>query len=201
MKKIQVLSVFVAVLAFSAMAAANASAANWFKGAEEVKTTQSADAHGELVLHHTGGLAGTILILCTFLTHGTVGAAGKDETTKVLGLKEELDVIECIVHTGNGLCAAGTKVTVSAKSLPWATQLSTGTPITDTVTGSGAEAGYSTTCNGISIECKHNEVANFKSNGTNGAIFEDPGTGKANCSDGGTGTILGTVEVLGFTVK
>ena len=201
MRTLRISVALIAVVACSAMIATSASAAGWFRGSEEIRTTESVDWHGELVFHHTGGFAGSVLILCTVLSHGTVGASGKDELTKFLGLNNQLDNWPCVVHTGNGLCAAGTNITVSAKGLPWATQLSTGTPITDAATGTGGEVGYSTTCNGITIECRHNEVLNFSSNGTNGAIFEDPGTGKASCSDGGTGTLLGKMEVLGFTVK
>jgi len=203
MKKVKILGVLVAALAFSAIAVAGASATLWLKNGVSLTKEEPADAHGELVLHHTGGFGGTILILCTGLTHGFVGPGAKDKTTSVEGLNKELNTVECLVHTGNLGCPAGTKVSVKADGLPWETELLlNGTLTEDDLVGTGGvETGYTTTCNGISIKCDKNEKSHFASNLANGALFEFLGTNEAACSDGGKGTILGMGEVLGFTVS
>jgi hypothetical protein len=200
-KKFQILGAFAAVLAFSALTVASASATLWLIGGKSLMVRTLVDAHGELTLSHTGGLAGTLRILCSFLLHGFVGPTTKDEVTDVLGLKGELNKLTCLVHTGNLLCSAGTLILMTAAHLPWLTELKlVGTETVDEMKGTGGETGFSTECNGTSIECSKNETFKFDENLANGALFLAKGLA-ATCTDGGTGTLSGMVEVLGATVS
>jgi hypothetical protein len=201
MKKLQVLSVFVAVLAFSALAVASASATLWLEAGKSVTANKSVDSHGTLELRHTGGLFGNSVVLCSALTHGTVGPNGVDETTSILDLaghSAPKEKITCQLESG--FCPGLVLVTVNG--LPWKTQLVlNGTTTEDTVTGTGSEAGYTTECGGLKVTCNKNEKAVFTKNGANGAVLEDLGTSTASCSDGGTGTVKGSTELLGMTVS
>jgi hypothetical protein len=201
MRKFKILGAFVAVLAFSALTVASASATLWLIGGKSLTVRTLVDTHGELALHHTGGLAGTFTILCSDLAHGFVGPAAKDEVTSILGLKGELNKITCLVHTGNVLCAAGTLILMTTTHLPLLTELKlVGTETVDETKGTGGETGFSTECNSTGIECTKNETFKFDENLANGALFLAKGLATA-CTDGGTGTLSGMVEVLGATVS
>jgi len=200
-KKFQILGAFVAVLAFSALTVASASATLWLMGGKSLTVKTLVDTHGELAWHHTGGLGGTLVLLCSFLLHGFVGPGAKDEVTDILGLNGELNKLTCLVHTGNSLCPAGTLILMTAVRLPWLTELKlVGTETVDEMKGTGGETGFSTECKGISIECTKNETFKFDENLANGALFLAKGLA-ASCSDGGTGTASGMIEVLGATVS
>jgi len=201
MRKFQILGAFAAVLAFSALTVASASATLWLIGGKSLTSRVLADTHGELELRHTGGLGGTITILCSGLAHGWVGTGAKDEVTSILGLKGELNKLTCLAHTGNSLCPAGTLVLVTALGLPWLTELKlVGSETIDEAKGTAEETGYSTECKGISIGCQKNETFKFDENLANGALFLANGVA-APCSDGGTGKLVGMAEVLGATVS
>lgn len=200
-RKFRGLRVCVAVLAFSGLTVASASATLWLISGKSLTMKTSADVHGELTLHHSGGLAGTLSILCSGLRHGTVGPTTKGETTDLLGLNGELNKLTCLVHTGNALCPAGTLILMTAVHLPWLGELKLiGTETIAEAKGTGGETGYSTECKGVSVECARNESFTFDENLANGALFLAKGT-TGSCTDGGTTKASGMVEVLGATVS
>jgi hypothetical protein len=200
MRKIQILGAFAAVLAFSALAVASASATLWLKAGASLSAETAANTHGILILHHTGGLAGSLLIECDGLFVGKVGPGALDLVELVENLSgTEQDLISCKVTSGNIFCPTGTLVSVHAVGLPWHTLLvlEAGVTFDEFLTG-----GYEVLCNGNKVECKGANKAKFIKNAANGAEFEFQGTIKNGCNDpGGEGTILGKGEVLGFTVS
>lgn len=221
MRKIQIVLLAVsAMFALSAVLASSAFAAHeWLNLQGNAPGSGGAPvlSDGTILLHHKppallGG--GSILISCTGQFHGLVFPLGKDEITDVLGLlsgsstlPEWLNLAHCeVLSSTNSICPAGTLVTVHAVHLPWATQLLLlGTPeaayddISETTAGKG-KPGYSTECKSISVECTENEHAKFLANQATGSEFEFTGATSASCSDGGTGTILGTGTTLDWFV-
>src|SRR5690242_12391521 len=202
MRILKIFGTFVVVAGINAAAIANASATTYLRNGVSLTAELAADWHGEVIIHHTGGFGGTELWLCTGLFHGTVGPGPKARSTEELGLNGEKNKIKCVVHTGNGLCPAGTEIEVTADGLPWSGELTLeGTLTVGNINGTGTEMGYSTTCGGISITCNRNQKNHFAENLANGALFILLGTIEASCNDGGKGTLLGMTELLGFTVS
>jgi hypothetical protein len=210
MKKIQImLLALFAMGAVSAFAASSAFAAHEWLTLAGVKVTATTESltDGLLLLHHKppailGG--GSILIHCTGQFHGTVGPAGKDTITDVLGLSGELNAVHCeVLSSTNSICPAGELVTVTPKNLPWNTQLIlSGSETLDEILSSGAgEPGYETTCKSIKVSCLQKETSKWTGNGTTGAEFEFKEAKTVSCTDGGTGTILGQGTVLDFFVS
>jgi hypothetical protein len=204
-----------AVCAFSAVAASSASAAHqWLKNGAPIVAAQLAITDGLLLLHHTGGLGGTVTVHCDGRFHGTVGPGAVDTITEVWTLTEMIEItsahpISCTVEVGKNLCPVGSLVTVwpdnlsVAGGLVWKTELQlTGTgPIFDDLTGPNNGPGFNVKCSGITILCATAlDRSQFLSNLATGAMFDFLGELKAACNDGGTSTVTGTGEVLGFTV-
>jgi hypothetical protein len=197
MKKIQTtVLALVAVLAFSALATASASAApRWLVGGSEVLLHVAASKWAKLVLVHTGGLVGAVTVECSSEFTGTVAALGEDEVASVLDLAGKT-TIECNVTTGVPLCSAGSKASVKAVHLPWKTNLLEPKPgeIRDDFLNSGAgEPGFNIICNNIGITCEGKSSSIFLRNEGGEALFEFEAKSEKSkeCSDGGSAAILG----------
>jgi hypothetical protein len=210
MRKIQILGAFIAVLAFSALAVASASATLWLVNSKSLVGTEkvAASSHGLLLLHLLKipllGGGGQVLVDCTGLFHGTVGPGAEDEITEVLGLAlSEKNIIKCKVQSStNTICVTGNEVTVQALHLPWKTLLVLEGNLTwDNFTGTGGETGYESECKGLKPVCNQNERSHFDENLANGALFLFTGERKTTCTPSGEGTVLGMGEVLGATVS
>lgn len=198
-----------AVFAFSAVAAANASAEEWLQGGKPITTAQAGLLDGLILLKHTGGLFGTSVIHCTGQFHGTFGPGSKDTITDVLGLSGELNRVHC--EFNSGACGVGALAWVTARHLPWLTKLVLpGTPagtwdeISEGETKAGTP-GYEAECPslGVKVICEHNARAKFLANGTNGAEleFKEAESLEASCNDGGKAVLSGLGEALGFTIS
>ena len=90
MRKMQILGVFIAVLMFSALAVAGASATLWLKAGESVTKNEKAASHGTIILVHEGRSLGAAKVECSGLVEGTVGAGGAGSVT----LAENLAVLK-----------------------------------------------------------------------------------------------------------
>jgi hypothetical protein len=211
-----VLLAVVAVFAFSAMAAASASAAHvWLIGGAEVKEGEEVNVliDGTIFLHHqlpaiVGG--GEITLKCTGQFHGTVNFKGLDKITSVLGLKGETSKLDCEVsQTSSTLCKLSELLLVSALHLPWHSQLLLVTiggkevVVDDLLSEAGKVPGYESECivSKIKISCEGADRSQFIKNTAGGSVFEFFGELKNGCSDGGTGTLLGSGELLGVQVS
>jgi hypothetical protein len=210
MKKIQImLLALFAMGAVSAFAASSALATHeWLNLAGAKVTTATEELYdGLFLLHHKlpailGG--GSILFHCTGQFHGTVGPAGKDAITDVLGLSGELNSVHCeVLSSTNSICPGGELVTFGMRNLPWNTQLVlSGSETLDEILSSGAgEPGYETTCKSIKVSCLSKETSKWTGNGTTGAEFEFKEAKTVSCTDGGAGTLLGQGTVLDFFVS
>lgn len=206
MRKIQILGAFVAVLAFSALAVASASATLWLNGEGlSMNEETSSTTRGTIKLEHLGNV-----ITCTGTFIGTVGGPEEihgvalDLVTLVEGLKGEKDLINCTETTVGGLfkCAnLNALVLVEPVHLPWHTLL-------ELVTGGTVDhflatnAGYTARCPlAGNITCEGLELSLFTKNGASGAEFTFSKLEKSKCSDLGEGTLTGEGTVLGFTVS
>ena len=210
MKKIQILGALIAVLAFSAMAVSSASATLWLIGGKSLTSEVLVNSHGSIILHHAGGLIGGFKVKCTGLFLGFVGAGALDKITNVEGLKKELKTVECEFTEGGNCGTTSAKVNVTAINLPWHTLLelvkdSNGqeSTIDHILEEVNKKPGYEVPCPkvGLTGNCSGLELELFTGNGTNGAIFEFKELEKNSCTDGGTGTITGTGELLGAQVS
>jgi hypothetical protein len=209
MRKTQVLLlVVVAVCVLSAYAASSTFAAHEWLDLEGAHLTKTVEALTDMLIliHHKppailGG--GEITIHCTGQLHGNVGTAGKDAVGDVLGLKGELNSIDCEVSTStNASCPAKTLVTAHAVHLPWTTQLVlNGAVIEDELFESMHHPGYNFECGRISVECTENERLKWIANSTAGAEFEFTGMSVINCTDGGPAAVLGKGTLLDFFVS
>ena len=133
MRKIHIVALaLVAVLAFSALAAASASAHEWLFKTEKIAAALVSDTSGELLLEE---MKEKTQILCNGLFEGTVGPGAVDLITLVEGLEgknvehanelnKETGWISCefIAHSP---CeeANGALATVYPVNLPWETEL------------------------------------------------------------------------------
>jgi hypothetical protein len=211
MSKIHILGAFVAVLAFSALAVASASATLWLIGGKSPTVETAVDTHGLLLLEHKkipvllGG--GEVILDCTRLSHGSIGPGALDLITEFLGLSStEKNTIKCTVSSStNTVCKVGNAATAAPENLPWHTLLLLeGTLTVDHIETSpaGKEVGWEASCNGFSTLCSRtSELIHFDSNLTNGALFLFLGTEAWACSGGGEALLKGMVEVLGATVS
>lgn len=206
----------VAVFAFSAVAAATASAeatllAEWLILGAGVTTLTSTEALGKILLEDTVFKAA---VECEGTFDGSVGPNGEDETTEVLteATKEAVTLAKPFT-TANGCkivsgCESTQPVEVAPEELPWHTLLylveSTG-KFRDLV----GKASYSVKCRILFItstdECK-NENGSFEvlasAEGAEGTGSVTPG---ANCSVGGTGAgieqFIGANHVLDLSAN
>lgn len=210
--KVRLLSVFGAVLVFSALAATNSAATLWLHNGASLLSATSANVHGTIALHHKGGIAGTITIECpTSLADGTVGPGAKDLGEKILNASGEevtsSKPLICKVTVGTQVCPVGTKVPVVPLHLPWGTELvleggATWDKLTEDPTNKKGEPAYEEECNGIKVTCTSNsQKAKFIENRSNGAVFRQTGESSASCNDGGEGFLTGEGEALGFQVS
>lgn len=147
-------TVLVAVLASSGIVAASSFAApEWLLKAAKLSTEEPSVNEGKIVIHHEGGLGGTMEIECDGKFIGTVGPGAKDKITEVQSLTGEKDLIVCTQLTSNSDCPA--KLTVHVIHLPWDTELleAAGT-ITDDILNSGAGApGFEQLC-ALAVKCE-----------------------------------------------
>jgi hypothetical protein len=212
-----VMLALIAVFACSAMAAASASAAHvWLISGAEVKEGEEVNVliDGSVMLHHqlpaiVGG--GEITVTCTGQFHGTVNFKGLDKITSVLGLKGETSKLDCEVTkvVGTTLCKEKELALVSALHLPWHTQLLLVTiggkevVVDDLLSEAGKVPGYESECivSKIKVSCEGADRSQFIKNTAGGSVFEFFGELKNGCSDGGTGTVLGSGELLGVQVS
>jgi|SRR5215831_10633926 len=129
MKRFYVIGVaLVAVLAFSALAAASASAtfllAEWLLNGVAIPAgqTDTVEIAGELLLEDKEGVAiiGHAMVLCSGIFVGTVTSESLDTVTEVLSLEKTAPPILCPVQEG---CESSTATAdVSPVGLPWETE-------------------------------------------------------------------------------
>jgi hypothetical protein len=199
MRKTKILGAFIAVLAFSALAVASASATLWLVGGESLSKATSKPSHGKIFLIHKGGSLGNAKVECDGLFIGTVGPGAEDKITLAESLTGEQDLIGGCKRI-EGFCFGAV---IHPTGLPWTTKLElVGTATWDNTLASG----YNVLCSfGVQVECKGNVKSLFEGNGTNGAKFSFKGaeSGEQSCNDGGTGTVEsnGAGELLGATVS
>jgi hypothetical protein len=137
MRKLQIVLVLFAVLAFSVVATVSASAettllAEWLFNGAAVTALLPVEMAGEFLLALLILGVEALDILCSAIFDGSVGPNGEDEITKVLNLvKEEIGSelvglpLECVVDLdmGNECGGVGTIADVWPDDLPWHTQL------------------------------------------------------------------------------
>jgi hypothetical protein len=203
MRKIQILGAFIAVLAFSMLAVASASATLWLIASKSLTAETAANSHGLIILEHKGGLIGNFKVHCTGLFLGTVGPGALDLVTGVEGLKKETGKVSCEFSEGGGCGTTGALVLVTALNLPWHTLLvlSGSSTLDHFLSETGKIPGYEVPCGALKGNCSGLELTLFTSNGANGAIFEFNKLVEASCTDGGKGTVTGKGELLGATVS
>jgi len=210
MRKIQILgAAFFAVLAFSAIGVANASAHEWLTlaGAKLTKAEPSV-TDGKLQLRATelspliGG--GEVEAECTGTFKGTVGLGAADLVELVEGPKGEKDQqIDCtIVKSTNSLCKTGELALLAPLNLDWKTELILGgTNIYDdfeTEKEGATELGYKLSCKGLENDCLLKlDRAIFLGNNAEGAVFDFLGELVSKCTSG-KGTVKGKGTVLKF---
>jgi hypothetical protein len=201
MRKFKILGVFVAVLAFSALAVASAGATQWLSGGEPITKAISAPSHGTIILVHEKGSLGKAKIRCSGLFLGTVGPGAEDSITLAESLTGEKDLIgNC--ETIEGFCFGAV---IHPVGLPWDTKLLlVGSPVktVDDI----LNAGYIVLCSfGVQVECTGTSQTEFKGNDSDGALFAQLGKagGIQACSDGGEGWVESTANglSLGVTVS
>lgn len=207
MRQLRNLGAGIGILLFSTLAVTNASATLWLENGASLSSETAAAWHGELALHFSLGFLGPFLLRCRVLFKGTVGPGALGLVSELEGPSGERNSIKCTVSkTGNCANAEGEQITVTAINLPWHAllELSGGSTIDHFLSEAGKEPGYEFPCPkifGFKDSCKGLDTTNFSRNGTNGAVFESPGTSKAPCSDGAEMSILSSLEWLGAQVS
>lgn len=205
MRKIQILGAFIAVLAFSAVAVASASAIEWLIGGKAVTVETSVKSQGTLTLKHTGGLTGEYEVECDGRFIGTVGPKAADLTTLVEGLNTgEVDKVICKFSKATKECGnAGEAVEVKPLHLPWKTELleSGGKKYDHFISTSGKEPGYEFKCPldfNLSGSCSGLTLSTFTGNSGGNSLFTFEGKeAGTECTDGGEGHVSagkGTTE-------
>ncbi|MGN6587855.1 MAG: hypothetical protein ACTHKT_10375 [Solirubrobacterales bacterium] len=184
---------FSAMLLISGLAVANASAApQWTLNGAAITKAVATSGSGTLELTDEKGFFGnTVTVSCTGTTTGTAGPGAADTTSTVT-------VTSC--KTVAGTCGSPS---ASAVNLPWKTELSTvGGVVRDTIKSDGKGApGYKVECTvGIRVSdtCTSEEgMPKVTLNTSPVPVIFDEGSGKANCTMGGTGAghVRGTVTV------
>jgi hypothetical protein len=200
MRKIQIFGAFIAVLAFSALAASNASALLlWKKNGTVLTKAETANTEGTVELHHVVLFVETA-VSCNGKFTGTVGPEAQDLIKLVLNLAEtEKDLLSCS-NVKN--C---TKPIQHALNLPWGTELLPLTASTDDhffADGAGLPKLEVLCEGGLKANCESLINAEFVKNTASGAEFKftKAGTETKNCSDGGESWITGGGTTLGFEV-
>jgi hypothetical protein len=145
----------VAVFAFSAVAVANASAAEWLcKEGGVLKAcakVTKVDSEGTLTLSDKTVL-GLIMVECSGTNEGTIGLGAADTITAVLNLAKTTTDILCTVTEGSNICGTA-EALVEAVHLPWSTTL-TAAAVDDLTTGGAGSPGWHIVCsNGTEDEC------------------------------------------------
>jgi hypothetical protein len=199
MRKIQTITLaLVAVLAFSAVAAASASAAKpeWLIAGKALIAKEPSATKGKVKLVHTGGITGSTTVECDGEFTGTIGPGKEDTITAATDLTGKSPV-DCTVLVGNAFfCAAGSLALVTAIHLPWKTELlePVAGEIRDDILNSGAgEPGYKVVCNGVTVECEGKTSSKFVKNVATGAefVFDAKSEESKSCTDGGKAKIEG----------
>jgi hypothetical protein len=199
MRKLHVVMLaLVAVFAFSAVAVAAASAAEWLvkEGGvfKAVTTALTSESEATLKLTNVTGF-GTITVECSGISVGTVGPAANDEVNEVLDLTKTTTNISCTVTTGSSLC--GTTATAKAINLKWATKLLSTTA--DELLGTGAgNPGWEVTCGGglgLKDKCTKATAVLSVANEGNEVDENFNSAEKATCENG-EGKVAGLVLVL-----
>jgi hypothetical protein len=172
------IATFATLAALTLLSAASASAATvWQEDGANVTSSTNVTISGTPTFVHTGGTVGSLSIRCSVSAGGSVNASGKGTITS-------WSSGSC---TTAGSCASPN---VQAVNLSWSTQLSGGYNITN----AGNNPGFSMQCSGfVRVTC----TGNFSSAVSNGAnvvqlTFASP---TLPCSDGGTLTIQGNLQV------
>lgn len=191
MKKVQLLGLaLVAVVAFSALAAATASAGTlpeWLNNGASITEPVATKTTGKLLLTDlTFGIA----VECNGGGTGTVGP-GKEDLTKTLS------PTGC--ETKKGTCASPS---ATAFNLPWLTELGLkGTTVKDEIL---TESGFSVTCSGVIKDtCKAGAGVPVVLSVTNSPVEQEfpvaENENQANCSLGGSksGDVSGKFKVEG----
>jgi hypothetical protein len=120
MRKIRILGVaFFAVLAFGAIAATNASAAQWLINGAAITTAQHVTTEGTWLLRGLGFFGSEIHVVCNGILLGTVGPGDKDLVSAVTDLEGHANLHCEVLST---LCE-GKLALVLAENLPWETLL------------------------------------------------------------------------------
>jgi hypothetical protein len=207
MRKVQILGALFAVLAFSAIAVADASATLWLEAGVSPTKEVARTSHGTILLAVEDLFGRKASINCTGLFIGTVGPGNLDLVTLVEGLNKETDLISCTIESdANEICGKVNElVIVHVLNLPWKTELVlSGAKTLDLFLKTGTAApGYETLCpKGLNGRCVGKESAEFTGNGVNGAKFTFLGVAPEECSFGlKTGKVSGNGEMLGATVS
>ncbi len=206
MRKIHIIGVaLVALLAFSAVSVASASAVEWLNlKSEKLTKAENAKTPGTLELHNKkipaleGG--GEVTVTCKGSFIGTVGPGSADTVTEILGEKGESSPINCkVTASTNSICKNGTAVTVEPVNLPWTSKLKeVGTEVLDEATAT-SNPGYKVDCF-VANTCTGLEESVFVKNLATGSEFNFMELNKATCSFG-EGFISGKGEAEGFLVS
>lgn len=208
MRYIRTLVAFIAVLAFSTLAVASASATLWLKNGSSLTREEAMDIHGLTLLHHTGGIAGSTTVHCTGLLHGTAGPGALDLVSFVLNLAgTETNTIECEFSEGGSCGTTKEKIKVTAVNLPWHTLLelmTNGVTLDHFLEETAKTWGVEWACPkifGFKGKCEGLITADFLENGPSGSILNWLGEPETSASDGGKCTVLGSGETLGYAIS
>lgn len=192
MKKIHLIGLAaIAVLAFSALAVASASATTlvWLANGKKIEEALKSETVGEIELFNLETAVGTkATVLCSGTFMGTVGPGGEDLITSVLTLASEGSV-EITLAAPLTTCTnveGCSKPQVAPVNLPWLTELELMEPKTgevlflDIITSGGAgEPGWEIMCEPLGI------------------LFEETCTGTASSmleNDAAENDVLGKFE-------
>ncbi len=202
MKKLYIigLSLF-AVLAFSVVSVAGASAAEWLHNGEKLAAAHATESSGLLVLTIDGPLGVKVAVDCEGILDGTVGPGAADETTAVLNAAgEEISktalsglALDCTVSSANFLCKTGELAEVWPDNLPWKSKLLSTTE--DVLSEAGKKAGYTVFCASTGIEelCEGNPVAKLTNSTDVLAEFANQEPGESSClGSGNKGLVEGS---------
>jgi hypothetical protein len=172
-----------AVAAF--VGASSASAAQWLDNSASIgsaEATTIVDDGNGLTLAHTGGLGGSRSLNCHGTAPGTAGPGGAD-TSGAVTVSGCTNINNC------------TSPSASSVHSPWNTTLVSLTE-DDITSGGSGNPGWGATCSGITLNCTKATTAVVVSNTASGVDGQFTATNtSAPCADGGTGTVVGHVEI------
>ncbi|MGN6274485.1 MAG: hypothetical protein ACTHNP_00965 [Solirubrobacterales bacterium] len=191
-----------ALFLLSAIATANASAAQWTLNGAAITSAVPTSGTGTLKLTDEAGgpFSEPVTVECSGSTTGTAGPGAKDTTSTVT-------VSSC--RTIEGICESPS---ASAVDLPWSTELvELGGVVRDKIMADGkGEPGYKVECTFFGVRTSDICTSKEKEPGRMGMpdvtalntspvpLEFDAGSGTANCTLGGTGKghVRGAVKVM-----